>query len=136
MNHSSRKLALNICALLFSVLLLGACSKSKDDDKGGGYPKEVNIEYRVKKTGGNVNNVDLILTNEGGGNDIIDGVTLPYSKKFKKMVKEWEVIQITASSDVPGSIQLEIVVNDQVVESKPASGNTVIHGQIGYQFKP
>lgn len=136
MNHSSRKLAFNISALLFSVLLLGSCSKSKDDDKGSGYPKEVNIEYRIKKTGGNLNSIDVIFVNEGGGTDIIDNAALPWSKKFKKTVKEWEVIQVTATSGTPGSIQMDILVNDEVVESKPASSTSVINGQIGYQFKP
>lgn len=137
MNHLSKKLALNISALLFSVFLLGSCSKSKDDDNGGGgYPKEVTIEYKVKKTSGNLNGADLILANETGGNEIIDNAALPFSKKFKKTVKEWEVIQIAATASGGGGLQLDILVNDQVVETKTGSGTNVLNVQAAYQFKP
>lgn len=124
---------MKLIALLLSVAIFASCSKDKKDDDGGGYPKNVTIEYKVTSSSG-LNAADLIYLNETGGNSIVDGAALPFSKKFTKQVKNYEMALINVTATSGGTIKVEILVNDKVVKSETLTGNTIVHGSVGYQF--
>ncbi len=78
---------LRIVALLFSLTLVTSCKKDKDnDDPGstGGYPKEVNIEYKATTTTSGLTTVGVHYHNETGGLTDNDVAALPFSVKLKR----------------------------------------------------
>jgi len=121
---------------LMMVLLLTSCGKDDDNnpETGNSYPRDVNVEYRVTSTSG-LKNGDVIYTNETGGNAIVDNVTLPYSVKFKKNVKQFDNLAINFSAMTSGDAKAEILVNDKVVETKTFSGTSIITGSAVYIFQ-
>lgn len=121
---------------LMMVLLLTSCGKDDDNnpETGSSYPRDVNVEYRVTSTSG-LKNGDVIYTNETGGNTILDNVTLPYSVKFKKNVKQFDNLAINFSAMTSGDAKAEILVNDKVVETKTFSGTSIITGSAVYIFQ-
>lgn len=123
--------------LLSTALLFSACKKDKDENPagGGGYPKDVTIEYRVTTTTSNLKNARVTYINETGGNSTEDAAALPFSKKFRKNVKQYDVILIQGSAYTGGNLKLEILVNDQVVESESFSGTSTITGSTAYGFQ-
>lgn len=121
---------------LMMVLLMTSCGKDDDNnpETGNSYPRDVNVEYRVTTTSG-LKNGDVIYTNETGGNAIVDNVTLPYSVKFKKNVKQFDNLAINFSAMTSGDAKAEILVNDKVVETKTFSGTSIITGSAVYIFQ-
>lgn len=121
---------------LMMVLLMTSCGKDDDNnpETGNSYPRDVNVEYRVTSTSG-LKNGDVIYTNETGGNAIVDNVTLPYSVKFKKNVKQFDNLAINFSAMTSGDAKAEILVNDKVVETKTFSGTSIITGSAVYIFQ-
>lgn len=121
---------------LVLTILFSSCSKDKDSvpEGAGSYPREVNIEYRVT----NVNNIatgDVFYTNETGGNTTVDNVTLPYSVKVKRTVKQYDNLGFNFSTIGSGEVKVEILVNDKVVETKSFSSTSVISGTVVYIFQ-
>jgi hypothetical protein len=127
-----KKHPVKLLSLLLSVSLLTACSKDKDDKPA--YPKEVTLEYRITPTTSGLTTADILYTNETGGIANADGVSLPYSKKFKVTVDRYEVFGITVTTAVGGTLKTEILVNDKAVDTKTFSGTSYIHGITSYQF--
>lgn len=125
---------LKIFALLLSATLLFSCKKDKDDNPSSGFPKEVTIEYRVTATAGNLTKSNAAYTNETGGLSDIDDAALPFSKKFKRKVNQYEVIAITVTTEAPGGLKAEILVNDKVVKTETYTGTSVVYGSLAYQF--
>lgn len=127
---------LRLFALLLSIALVTSCKKDKNDDPGtgGGYPKEVNIEYKLTTTTSGLNAADVDYTNETGGSTSNDVATVPFSVKFKKNVKLYEVIVFSAFSMKPGNLKLEILVNGNVVKTETFNGTSYVSGQVAYQF--
>lgn len=131
--HPVRILTLLLsCALLFT-----ACKKDKDENPagGGGYPKDVTIEYRVTTTTSTLKKAGVTYINETGGHSTEDAVALPFSKKFKKNVKQYDVILIQGSAYEAGNLKLEILVNDKVVKTESFSGTSIITGSTAYGFE-
>lgn len=134
MNLLTKKHPMKIIALLLSVSLLVSCKKDKDDSPSSGFPKEVNIEYRVTTTTSGLNAADVTYTNETGGLSRIDAAALPFSKKVKKTVNQYDVIGISTTANVGGNLKAEILVNDKVVKTETFSGTSSVHGIFSYQF--
>lgn len=129
------KQPVRILALLLSATLLFSCKKDKDnDDTPSGFPKEVNIEYKVTATAGNLTKADVTFTNETGGISSVDDAALPFSKKLKKTVNKYEVLAISTTSTLPGGLKAEILIDNKVVKTETYTGNTVVHGIFSYQF--
>ena len=123
-----------ILALLLSATLLFSCKKDKDNDQPSGFPKEVDIEYRVTATAGSLTKADVTYTNETGGLSDIDNAALPFSKKFRKTVNKYDVIGLSTTSTLPGGLKAEILVDNKVVKTETFTGTTVVHGIFTYQF--
>lgn len=129
------KQPVKILALLLTTSLLFSCKKDKDnDDAPGGFPKEVNIEYKVTATAGNLTKADVTYTNETGGISTVDNAALPFSKKLKKTVDKYEVIAISTTSALPGGLKAEILIDNKLAKTETYTGNTIVHGIFTYQF--
>lgn len=129
---------MRILAILLSFAMLAtSCKKDNNNDNpgSGGYPKEVTIEYRVTTTTSNLKNASVTVTNETGGTATEDAATLPFSKKFKRTVKQYDVLTISGTSTVAGNLKLEILVNDKVVTSETYSSTSIVLGSTGYIFQ-
>ncbi|MDF2193245.1 hypothetical protein [Paraflavitalea sp. CAU 1676] len=128
---------LRIVALLFSLALVTSCKKDKDnDDPGstGGYPKEVNIEYKATTTTSGLTTVGVHYHNETGGLTDNDAAAIPFSVKLKKKVNRYEVIVFSAAALKAGNLKLDILINGTVVKSESFSSTSNVNGQIAYQF--
>lgn len=110
---------------LVSVLALAAC--------GPAYPRTVSIEYRV--TSSNLEVTDVIFANETGGNSIESDVALPFSKKFSRSVKLHDHASIAVTTHGDGQLNVEILVDDEVVETKTYSGDSLVMGTTVYIFE-
>lgn len=133
MNLSTTMRPVKLMALLLSASLLFSCKKDKDDSPSG-FPREVNIEYKVTATAGNLTKADVTYTNETGGISSVDNTALPFSKKLKKTVNKYEVLAISTTSTLPGGLKAEILIDNKVVKTETYTGNTIVHGIFTYQF--
>jgi hypothetical protein len=134
MNLSTTMRPVKLMALLLSASLLFSCKKDDDAPSGSGFPKEVNIEYKVTATAGNLTKSDVTYTNETGGISSVDDAALPFSKKIKKTVDKYEVLAISTTSTLPGGLKAEILIDNKVVKTETYTGNTIVHGIFTYQF--
>lgn len=127
---------LRLAAILLTAGLFVSCSKDKPAPPGGGgYPKEVTIEYKVTVlTGGlTVGNIDYV--NETGGITMDRDKPLPYSKSFKRTVNQYEYATFTFASGKPGSVKAEILVNGQPMETQTFAGSSgSFAGSVKYIF--
>ncbi len=114
-------------AALVAATTFTAC---KDDD--GGYPRTVEITYKVT---GSVPQCNVIYANETGGNDNVSNSPLPFSKTFKRTVNKLDAATLGATASVGGNIKLEILLDGKVVETKSASGTDVISESVVYLFQ-
>lgn len=121
---------------LVLTILFSSCSKDKESvpQGAGSYPKEVTIEYRVTSIK-NISKGDVLYTNETGGNTTVDNVSLPYSVKLKKTVKQNDALGFNFSTLAAGEVKVEILVNDKVVETKSFAGTSIISGTAVYIFQ-
>ncbi|MDR6781829.1 hypothetical protein ABIE26_001683 [Pedobacter africanus] len=124
---------LKLAALFLGVVLFASCSKDKKDGPGG-YPKNVNIEYRVTSVA-NVTFGDVDYTNETGSSATIDDAALPFSKKITKKVEAGDVIRLSFYTSTPGSVKLELLVDGKVVDSKTPSSTSSIYEVVSYGFQ-
>lgn len=115
-----------------SILLLAAglfvsCSKDKNDDPApgpGGYPKEVNVTYKVTALSGNITSCRIDWFNASGGMTTEQAAAMPITRTFKKTVNQYETLSFSVASGVPGSLKLEILVGNDVVKTQNFSGST------------
>lgn len=133
-----RKLLL-IAIPVMVLVALSSCKKKDDvNDPRKGYPKNVQIEYRVTKVSGdNIGVMDFRYTNETGADTQLTGLALPFSKKINKTVNFAEPISlsITENYKITGSIKLEILVDGKVVATEtPTFANAYITGGVVYSF--
>lgn len=126
-----------IALIFLAVGLITSCSKDKDkfDDPRAGYPKEVTIEYKVTQTAGNVGITDIMYTNDAGASTNLDNQTLPFTKKFTKKVDYGETFTVSAYTNGPGTIRMEILVDGKVVETASPASNTYINFNISHYFQ-
>lgn len=112
---------------LFSALVF-SCKKKDSNDPGtpGGYPKTVNIEYRVTKVSGALAPVRITYRNESGGETTLENQSLPFSKKIRITVNKMDYVTLgvgTASSNTANaSVKGVILVDDKEVNAKTESG--------------
>ncbi|MBO9151732.1 hypothetical protein ACFOTA_05905 [Chitinophaga sp. GCM10012297] len=116
-----------------AVALLASCKKDPVNPLNN-YPKDVNIEYRVKSTTG-ITKADIMFDNQTGGQTSLDEQALPYSVKFRRTgVTYATTIGLGASTDFAGTVVLEIVVDDKVVKTETFTATSVVRGTIAYGF--
>lgn len=121
------------CLLL--MMFITSCSKNNDQPgNNNSYPKDVNVEYRVTAISG-VSNGDVLYANASGGNTSVDNVSLPYSVKFKRTVKQSDNLAIGYSKTGSGEVKIEILVNDQVVQTQSFSSTSYVTGTVVYLFQ-
>lgn len=125
-----------LAVVLLTASLFVSCSKDKKDDPGpsGGYPKEVTIGYKVTALSGNIQNCRIDWLNATGGMTIEQSAALPINKSFKRTVKQYDWVTFSVASTTPGSLKLEILVNDDVVETQTFSGTSTFAGTLKYIF--
>lgn len=107
-----------------------ACKKKSDDPSdpsSGGYPKTVDVEYRVTKLTGDITTVDVLYDNDSGGETSLSKLALPVSIKFKRTVNRYEHLSVLADNtnfNFPvKSIQVDILVDGKVVSTKKGETN-------------
>jgi hypothetical protein len=126
----------SLTVLLLAAGLFVSCSKDKNDDPtppGGGYPKEVTVTYKVTKVSGNMTQCRIDWFNESGGLTVEQNAIFPVTRTFKRTVNQYEYVGITAVTGGPGSIKIEVLVDNVVVDSKTNSGTTT--GSFGGEAK-
>lgn len=133
-----RKLLL--IALPLAVLtILSSCGKKDNvDDPRKGYPKNVEIEYRITAVSGNPGLVDISYDNESGSDTRLADQPLPFVKKLTKKVDFGEVILLGVNGDTrfTGAIKLEILLDGKVVETEtPQYTNTYPNESVTHSFQ-
>ena len=125
---------LNFFGLLMAVVLLGtSCKKSKDDNKESGFPRNVTIEYKVSSSSG-LNKTEITYSNETGGMTMVENASLPFTKKIDRRLTELTAIGLGIASDIPGSLNLEILVNGKSVKAQTFTMSPIISGNIQHVF--
>ncbi|WP_343703887.1 hypothetical protein [Chitinophaga sp.] len=117
--------------------LFVSCKKDKKDDvpePGTGYPKEVNVTYKVTVASGAIPSCRFDYFNETGGMTIEQNVPVPITKTFKRTVNRLDYVGFTVASTAGGSLKLEILVNNTPVESQTFSGSGTFAGTVKYIF--
>lgn len=126
--------ALKMTALFLGVVLFASCSKDKKDGPGG-YPRNVNVEYRVTSLS-NITSGEINYLNETGAVTTVDPASLPFSKKLtKKINAAGEVVHVSFYSSGPGSVKLEVLIDGKVVETKTPSSTTSLYETASYGFQ-
>lgn len=129
----TKKYLAGILFFFAAVTLLAACKKDPVNPLNN-YPKDANIEYRVKSTTG-IARADILYDNQTGGQTSLDDQSLPFTVKFKRTgVAYATTIGLLGSTGVPGTIILEIVVDDKVVETQTFTATSNVGGSIAYAF--
>lgn len=131
---SLKKISAGFFAIFAAVTLLASCS-DKDDPVNpmAGYPKDVNIEYRVKSTTG-VTKADIAYDNQTGGRTTLDDAALPFSVKFKRRVEYATTIGFSAHATVAGTLIIEILADDKVVKTETFTATSNVGGTVVYGF--
>jgi len=119
-----------VSALIGFVFLAGCGS---DDDASPSYPKTVSVEYKITSTTG-MATIGLSYGNETGGMTTLANQSLPFSAKFNRSVKQYDVLSLGFNSNVAGTVKLEILVDNVVVETETYPSNTPTTGAITYLF--
>ncbi|MNV59006.1 hypothetical protein D3C71_1514050 [compost metagenome] len=76
-----------------------------------------------------------MYTNDAGASTNLDSQTLPFTKKFTKKVAFAEIFTVSAYTDGPGTIKMEILVDGKVVQTASPVSNTYINYNISHQFQ-
>lgn len=125
-----------LLVLLLSVILF-SCSK----DSNPGYPKTVNIEYKVTALSGITGPLSLLsFTNETGGNTDLSNQSLPFTKTISKRVAVGDAVVLSlrynnTTNSTSVSIKMEIIVDGKVVKTETSNSTTpVIIAAIAYAF--
>lgn len=119
---------------LLAAGLFVSCSKDNDDPApSGGYPKEVTVTYKVTKVSGSMTQCRIDWFNESGGLTVEQNAAFPVTRTFKRTVNQYEYVGITAVTGGPGSIKIEVLVDNVVVDSKTNTGTT--NGSFGGEAK-
>lgn len=120
-------------ALVLGVVLFASCSKDKKDGPGG-YPKNVEVEYRVTSVA-NVTSGEVNYVNESGAQTIVNPAALPFSKKITKKVEAGDLVRLSFYSSTPGSVKIELLVDGKVVDSKTPASTNSIYEVVYYGFE-
>lgn len=116
--------------LLLFTLLFAACGKN-DDDNPNTYPKQVSVTYRLSSTSATtLSNANY--TNQSGGSDQIQNFSLPFSKTISMTVNYGDPLYLTFYDSNGSQVKMEILVNNEVVNTKTYSTTS---GTVDYYFK-
>jgi hypothetical protein len=131
-------------ALIFVIMvysiMLQSCSKG-DDGNSGGYPKTVNIQYKLTATNAPLQVMTyLSYTNETGGTTGLDSMAMPYTKTIRATVKQGDPISLYARhiSRVPNTlygVKLDILVDGALVATKTEQANGTVIGAVTHVFR-
>jgi hypothetical protein len=116
-----------------AVALLASCSDKDPVNPMAGYPKDVNIEYRVKSTTG-ITKADVAYDNQTGGRTSLDDAALPFTAKFKRNVEYGTTIGISAHNNGAGTLILEILADGKVVKTETFTATSYTGGTVVYGF--
>ncbi|MNY16764.1 hypothetical protein D3C86_1500470 [compost metagenome] len=125
--------ALKMTALLLGIVLLASCSKDKKDGPAG-YPKNVEVEYRVTSVA-NVTSGEVNYMNETDAMTIINPAALPFSKKITRKVNAGDLVRLSFYTSTPGSVKLELLVDGKVVDTKTPTSTTSLYEVVSYGFE-
>lgn len=126
--------ALKITSLVLGIVVFASCSKDKKDGPGG-YPKTVEIEYKVTSVA-NVTSGEVIYDNETGARATVNPAALPFSKKMTIKVNAGDVVSMSFYTGTSGSVKLELLVDGKVVDSKtPSASGSSIYDVVSYGFQ-
>ena len=119
------------------LCLLGAAACGDDGGEtampSDVYPRQVAIEYKVTSTTG-LAKANVMYTNDTGGFTTDDGAALPFSRSLTRTVKQYDSLSLSVASTTPGALDIDILVDGAVVETKTFSGTTVVSGSSIYAF--
>ncbi len=121
--------------IMLFMLTTTIISCGKDEEASTGYPRNVNVEYRV--TSSNVRICDVLFRNETGSDGFtnLDDVTVPYTVKFSKSVKQFDSLAMSVTASAAGTLTVEILVDGKVVKTDSFTGNNIISGSSVYLFE-
>lgn len=125
-----------VSLIMVATVLLSSCSKDDDNGPGQGsegYSRNVSIEYRVTSATG-LGAANITYFNETGGMATVDNAVLPATIKISRSIKQFDGINVGATSTVGGELKTEILVDGKVVESKSFSGTSVVVASTTYVF--
>ncbi|MEM0354935.1 MAG: hypothetical protein QXW79_05130 [Thermoplasmata archaeon] len=114
---------------LIAIIFL-SCS---DDDPRKKYPRNVSIQYKVTTTTSGLT-ANISYTNSTGGESDTGFIPLPFSTNFSKKVEFGELLILSAITNDPGQIQLEIIINNNSVKKQTFQSASFVTGTIIYQF--
>jgi hypothetical protein len=123
-------------ALAAAVCALASMTACGDDEEAStpasAYPREVAVEYKVTSSSG-LSEANVMYTNETGGNSS-DTPKLPFSKKFRMTVKQYDSLAYSVTSTA-GELTGEILVDDKVVDTKTFTSTSNVVGSSAYIFQ-
>ena len=125
---------LSLILLLSVVTMSVSCSKD-DGDGGSSYPKTVSIRYRVTLTSGNFTNLAVGYTNESGGTTGVSNQSFPFTVTFNRTVNRYDNASMGVSCSGNGTLKMEILVNDRVVESQSFTEDAFLTASIVHLFE-
>lgn len=113
------------------VLLLATHCKKPASSTGSGYPKQVNITYKVSSSSTN-NLVSITYDNETGGQTSVNTPALPFTKTISKTVNKYDIITLGYFVNPAQTVQLQILVDNQVTKTQEY---TMPNATMSYTFQ-
>lgn len=114
-----------------SVLLLVSHCKKPISSTGSGYPKQVNITYKVSSSSTS-NLVSITYDNETGGQTSVNTPALPFTKTISKTVNKYDIITLGYFVNPAQTVQLQILVDNQVTKTQEY---TLPNAAMSYTFQ-
>ncbi|MBL7683622.1 MAG: hypothetical protein JNK00_09710 [Flavipsychrobacter sp.] len=99
------------------------------------YPKTVSIEFSLVSESGIDTASTILYTNETGGNNTVNNVKLPFSKKLTRTVKKYDNLGFGFNTYGVGSFRMKMVVDGVIVKEQTYNGTTAISGTLAYIFQ-
>jgi hypothetical protein len=118
-------------ALVAATVFTTSCKKDDEGGTAGGYPKTVEITYKVT---GSLAKADILYTNDSGGNDFLTDTALPFTKTITRTVKRYDSLGLGCTAYEGGNVKLEILVDGTVVDTKTFTGTEVVSQTASYFF--
>ncbi|MGN7722853.1 hypothetical protein [Chitinophaga sp. 22620] len=131
---SLKKSFSGVIAIFAAVTLFASCSDKDPVNPMAGYPKDVNIEYRIKSSTPGITKADVAYDNQTGGRSTLDDAALPFSVKFKRKVEYGTTIAISGHNNAGGVIVIEILADDKVVKTETFTATSYVGGTVVYGF--
>lgn len=119
------------CVLIGLVMLFFVSCKKQHSNTDDVYPIQVMITYRVSST--TTNKLESITyDNETNGQTSVDNPALPFTKTITKTVNKYAIISLGYFANPTQTVKLEILVNNEVVQSQTY---TSFNSALSYIFR-